>query len=437
MEINKDGHFVGLDGFEDLIDPNPSEEADNIIGKAPAWTLRWGSTCILLLLILALWSSYLIKYPDIVRAEIKISSARAPGIIKAKKEGRIKQLFVNDNSTVTRGQVLGYMESLADPERVLAMNSRINHLIELWNSGLADSIPFYFPLDYSSLGELQPDYKALTQEYIRYRTSLKSGFQSKKQLLLRKDLVNLSSISNNLKAQKALIEEDLAIEGEKLDMSNLLIKDKVISKSEFKEQQSRYLSKQIPVQQMNANLINSEYQIRQKEKELLEVENSISEQQSLFGQAVNAFKSKIQDWIDQHLLVAPDEGIISINTILQENQNISAGQELFYILPLHAQYRAIGYLPQFNFGKVRSKQKVVLKLSSYPYQEYGALEGSILSISSTPKDSGYLMLVVLDGKGLGSKANNIILKEGLSGTAEVITEDRRLIQKFFAMFRAI
>ena len=65
------------------------------------------------------------------------------------------------------------------------------------------------------------------------------------------------------------------------------------------------------------------------------------------------------------------------------------------------------------------------------------LEGRVESISLTPRNNLYLVEVSLP-KGLVTTYNKKLeLKNEMSGTAEIITEDLRLIERLFYQVRAI
>jgi HlyD family secretion protein len=127
----------------------------------------------------------------------------------------------------------------------------------------------------------------------------------------------------------------------------------------------------------------------------MELENLIAQQKGIFSQSLNTFKSQVEDWKKKYLLVAPLSGKIAFATFLQENQELKANQIICFINPESTQYFAEIYIPQTNFGKVKTGQEVLLKFPSYPFQEYGSIKGRIDFISNINTDSGYLAKVIL------------------------------------------
>ena len=161
------------------------------------------------------------------------------------------------------------------------------------------------------------------------------------------------------------------------------------------------------------------------------MENTIAQQKTIFQQALNTFKSQVEDWKKKYLLIAPIDGKVAFATFIQENQQLQASQTICFINPENSEYYAQIIIPQSNFGKAAIGQQVLLKFPSYPFQEYGALKGSINFISHIPTDSGYLAKVVLtDGLNTNYK-KQIQYRDGLIAQGEIITKDFRLLQRFY------
>ena len=78
-----------------------------------------------------------------------------------------------------------------------------------------------------------------------------------------------------------------------------------------------------------------------------------------------------------------------------------------------------------------------MKFSNYPYQQFGQLVGSVAEISKVPSEEGYFVKVSLEN-GLTTRYNQQIeYKPEMTGIAEVVTEDLRLIERIFNNFRKV
>ena len=75
---------------------------------------------------------------------------------------------------------------------------------------------------------------------------------------------------------------------------------------------------------------------------------------------------------------------------------------------------------------------------NYPDREFGVLKGKVKSISLTPDQDGNLLLDISLPKGLTtSYKKEIQFQQEMSGNADIITEDLRLIERLLYQFRSI
>ena len=83
-------------------------------------------------------------------------------------------------------------------------------------------------------------------------------------------------------------------------------------------------------------------------------------------------------------------------------------------------------------GKVKEGQRVVIKFDSYPYQEYGVVEGTVLAKALLPKNDKVISVRVDLPKGLMTSYNKTLkFDQQMQGSAEIITEERRFIERLF------
>jgi HlyD family secretion protein len=149
--------------------------------------------------------------------------------------------------------------------------------------------------------------------------------------MLTTDLNNLEKLHSNLNNQKSIQQEDETLAVKTFKMNETLLKEKVISEKEFRDERSKLLNKSLSVPQVNSAIISNESEQNDKQKEILELENTALQQQAVFMQALNTFKSEIDDWKKKYLLIAPVAGTVSFQDFLQEKQELNANQIICYI----------------------------------------------------------------------------------------------------------
>lgn len=410
-----------------------SEEVQDIINRPPSAIIRWGLTVFFGLCLMFVFLMYWIQYPDILKASFRLTSEQSPKSILSKIDGRLIKLHIKNQEQVTKNEVLGYIESTTDHEQVLSLLRFLDTFEENENLFLQNR-----KLDFKRLGELQSSFQAFKAAYLQYISFLSGGFYLQKKALLLQDLEHLKSLEQNLQTQKKIQAQDYILAEKEFKIQEKLYADKVIPVLEFTREESKMMSKKMPLQQLESNLINNLTSQIGKQKEILELDKTISEQKSIFFEALKTLQSNLYTWQQKHVLIAPITGKLHYSTFLQEKQMLQTGQELFWVSTENQETYGELYIPQFNFGKVKVGQEVNIKFNAYPFQEFGMVKGKIEFIAEIPiKDSIFLAKVVLP-KGLTTNYHKkIVYQSKMTATADIITQKNRLIDKLFYQWRKL
>jgi multidrug resistance efflux pump len=413
-----------------------SEEIQEIISRPPHWLLNWGISVTFGIIVLAVISSWWIQFPDVVTASFSLTSGYAPQKIIARATGRIHKLLVKDGTLVKTGKILLFSESTANHEQVLRLNSELKKLFLSISAGDWAKVHLFPIHSYTGLGELQNDFQTFYQHFEQLKTVLAGGYLINKRKLLLKDLGDMEAMEATLIELQDLQKRDYDLAIEEFKVQERLFKERVLSMLEYNREKAKLLSREVPLKNLTSSLIQNRTSQTAKKKELLELDNTIIQQKSLVLQALQTLRSDIEIWKQTYVLSAPLPGTISFAEPLQEQQSITTGQELMTVQPDEQSFRGLVKLAQHNMGKVSKGQKVLVKLKSYPYQEYGILNGVLTQLSATPnRDSLYWGYVDLP-KGLTTRYGKLLIyKNGMEGTAEIITKDRSLAERLVSMIR--
>lgn len=415
-----------------------SNEIEDIISSRPPSIVRWGTLYFFLLLSIVTLLCWFIPYPDVVSSKAKLNGVNTPKSIVSRVDGKLVNLFIQEYGKVIKGQVLGHMESIGNPIAISHVSDELNQISELIKENRTDEIINLLPDSapdsshfIGQLGEVQNAYQIFMQSFISFRDYLSSGYFLQKKRMLNTDLSNIRKLHSVLLRQKTLLEQDLSLSSETFEANESLAKDKVISALDYRNEKSKLIGKELSLPQVNISLISNESQQNDKAKEIAELENQIKVQKNIFIQALLTMKSHVESWETKYVLKAPESGTVSFAGFVQKNQEIKNGQSLFYIEPDNTIFFAEMAIPQYNFGKVQPGQKVLLKFSAYPHEQYGSVTGKVEGISTIPTDSGYLAKISLP-TGLVTNYNKTLqYRNGLIAQAEIITEDTRLLEKFY------
>jgi len=141
--------------------------------------------------------------------------------------------------------------------------------------------------------------------------------------------------------------------------------------------------------------------------------------------------SETEAWVNKFIVKASVNGKLSYAGILQENQTVSGNQEVFIINPLSSDFFGEVYIPQFNMGKVKVGQRALVKMRSFPFEQYGLIRAKVSYISDVAiKDSVFLAKVDFEKIENKEADYKISLKNGMQADVEIVTEESSLLRRF-------
>ncbi|WP_336664686.1 HlyD family secretion protein [Elizabethkingia meningoseptica] len=415
-----------------------SEGVQDILTRPPHWMIRWGNTLIFIILLLILFMSYIIKYPEFVPSQVIISSINPPEKLESRINSKIETLFVKDHQKVTKGQPLLILQSTAQYQDVLKLRDIVNSMEsrQLQNFPLAETSGF-------KLGEVQGDYnafaKALTDEqlYTRLQPYAPDNIAAEQSLSESRNRIQA------LQQQKRLEQAKYELSKKEFDRSQQLYGQGVISASELDQERIKLLQAGQSVENINLSISQLQEGVSgiQKTKSGVSI-NAQKDKVNFSSQTIQLFeqlRKSLNSWEQNYLFASSTDGSVSFQQYLGEHQFVKAGEVLITVMPDKPE-ALIGRLtvPSTNSGKIMEGQKVLIKLDNYPFQEFGIVEGRVRNMSSVPDKDGNYYVDVNIPKGLTTSFNKkLIFNKELKGNAEIVTKDLRLIERFFYQFRKL
>lgn len=146
-------------------------------------------------------------------------------------------------------------------------------------------------------------------------------------------------------------------------------------------------------------------------------------------------------------LTSPISGIV-VDLPATVGGFVSPGDPIARISPNPARLKAELWIPSESIGMVKTGATVKLKLSSFPYQRYGTLEGTITLISDAPKRIAaaeasmgtvrffYKAQAAIERQSIQVGPQEYRLIAGMSLTGDITKERRRLISLVLDPFKA-
>ena len=414
-----------------------SEEVQEILSYVPHWMIRWGISLIALMVVLLLFFSYLIKYPDLVVAEASLTTQVPPERIYARTTGRLDSIFVKDNAVVSKRQALAVIENTADYQSVQFLKTIVDTLN-------IQQLQFNFPYNKCNnleLGSIAVDYANFENDLRNYQQLLNLKPYLVEKEFQKNELFQQNRRLQNLRSQLVFSENELKLEEAKYKRNEELYKKGVIARQTLEEAELLFLQQQ-------KNLSSMRNQISQLESNLLDLQtnqkntviNQTKDEINLYRNLLNSFnqlKRSIRDWELMFVLESSIEGQLSYINFWRSSQYINTGALVFSVLPTkHETYLIRAKAAGLYTGKLRVGQKAIVRLSNYPDREFGVLEGELTNISKTPDSEGFLVLEISLPKQLTTSFGiELEFQQEMFGTAEIVTEDLRLLERLLYQLR--
>jgi len=413
-----------------------SEAVQDILSRPPAWIIRWGNTVVLSAIALVLLMSYFIKYPEFIAAPVVITSANLPEKIIARSNTRIAAIEVADHQQVKKGQLLMVLETTGNIEDMLALR-------DLMRTG---TDPSAFPLTKTAgfaLGELQADYNAfalaLQEEQLFSRLQPYAPENTAAEQGLAENRRQVAVLSQQVKLEEAKLELATA----DYERAASLFRQGVISKAELDNDKIALLQAQQSLRSLK--MTRSQLEDTRTGLKKVKTGTGISAEKekitytSRTAQMYEQLRRAVRQWEQNYLVISSVDGTVSFQQLWGENQFVNAGEALLTVLPA----RPAGWIGRLavaavNSGKIAKGQKVLVKLDNFPYQEFGIVQATVTGIALTPDEEGRYYVGIALPKGLHTSYGRELSSSGeLKGTAEIVTQDLRLIQRFFYQLRQL
>lgn len=428
--------------MEDIIEKNypRTEEIQDIIERMPT---KFGTRITLLILFvitLIVFFGWQVRYPDIVSGQVTINANQAPLKLVAMGSGKLQLKNIKSQDAVREKQIIAFVENSANPDHV----SLISEVISKISLPIENATDLYASLPREiSLGELSGTYfsflnavKQLSDD--QSNRSFDQQTEALQKLMLQQQRVLMVSYERS-----KIGSENQRLYKRFFDRDSTLLRNKVVSKADFDLTKIKFVNAKDQYQSTLAEIASAREQLSQTESKIQEIAILKNEKERQLDLELlttyNDLSDKITAWTQKYVFVSPFAGKVQFLKFWNNNQFIQAGEPAFTIVPKQEALFGQVLLPAIGSGKVKTGQEVIVKLEDYPYMEYGSITGKVNSISLTSNSvktsdgdvDTYLVTITFPEELKTNYGSKLQSKFEMKGSAEIITNDRRLIQRFF------
>lgn len=349
--------------------------------------------------------------------------------------GKLTEIRVKDNTIVYTGDIIAILENTAHVFDML-------HLFNVLETGDSVGQAGIIAGKELRLGEVQSAYTAWKYAHISYDNFRQLKYHSRRILAIREQIKYMKEYVGYGDRQREYLDEELAILLQNYQQDQALAEKKIITTEELNNAKTGLLQKKYNSVVNQASLTDSKIRMSQLEQSIIDLELDYQKQKKeLEDEIRHSFEilyGQIKAWDQNYVIRAPETGNIAFTKFWTNGDYVAAGETLFTIVP-DGKGSVVGRieLPMLKSGKVEKGQKVHVKLDNYPYMEYGILEGIINHVSPIPNVKFYNVEVVFPRRLVTSYGKDIPLLQGMSGIADIITEDQSLFQRLMFPFKAL
>lgn len=411
-----------------------SDPIREILGNPPARILRWGTTIIFSVFVLLVFFSWLIRYPDTIPSPVIITTLHPPVTLVSKVTGNIKQILVKDKDKVLPGQLIAVMETTANISEVDLLKAVIDTINT--PSGLA---PELLPA-LSGLGEMQSFYASFLKNLSDLSSYNKNDIYGSRITSLNVEIGFIREYIDRLKVKEKLASQIRGIEKDKFTRDSTLSTTKTIADIDLEKSRQSLLRASTELQQVKVDLSEKSIGLAGKLQILQDYKITRVEEKdkliSLLNESFMNLKAQLGIWENTYLLKSSIDGTVTFTKFWSPNQSVTKDEAVFNIIPLDpGEYIGRINLKMERSGKVKVGQKVNIKLTGFPYLEYGVVRGVVTSKALVPTGDAYVIGISLPDSLSTLYGEKLDFTQNMQGTAEIMTDNLRLIQKLIDPFR--
>ncbi|GEM_PF-1349308 len=409
-----------------------SEQLNEVLTKPPRRIIRYGNTVFFVVIIMLIFVSWLIKYPDEIIGKVIISNSTPPIEIRNQMYFKLESLNVQDNQKVKKNTLLAQFNNQADPKSIETVKKYLCQ-IEKTITEKNTSIPLV--LENVNLGLIQENYTRLEILISEWNNLSKERIFEKQiekiqnEINFREDLRLISS------RKMKLSENDYILFKEDLEASKRLMNENIISKQNLNQDKRNENQAFQAVENQKEAYLQNMISLNELKKQIDQIKNENQLQKLKYISDIKlnivTLKTALTTWEKSAFWISPCDGKVLFNTQLQVNKFYKPNEASIVIVPNGNNLIGFATIKSHGIGKIKIGQKTFIELDDYPKNEYGMIEGQVSNITSIDNNGSYEIKIKLKNNLITSYNKKIPYQVKLTGGIKIITTNKRLIERLF------
>jgi adhesin transport system membrane fusion protein len=372
-----------------------------------------------------LWS-VLAELDQVVSAQGKVISSGRLQVVEHFEGGRVQKIHVKTGEEVNSGDLLISLVPIqAEGEFNVARENNAALAVRLarLNAELNQTNKLDLP------DEILKDYPDIVRTELALLKEKQSYFQSQ-QLQKRNDISSAKARLNSAESGLSAAREEARVVKQLVERGLEAKLSLVRSEKSMAEATSAMLVAKEEV--LKAEQALSSF-IKEYQTNIL---NEITKSRSEFSSSRENVRISA-DKSDRTALRSPVSGTVNRILVTTEGQTVKAGEPVAEIVPSGSSVIIEAKVTPADIGFVRLKQRALIKLTTYDYSIFGALDGfvSVIGSDSITEEKGeqyYVVKIELASNYVDSGKVNMKILPGMIAQIDIITGKRTLFNYIFS-----
>lgn len=383
-------------------------------------------------LLFIVWAA-LTPIKELARTEGQVLPAGYSQLVQHLEGGLVKAIVVHEGDFVQKDQVLVQLDGAGleeDSREQHALVEALSLQAEMLHALLEDRKP-----DFSSLGA--PEKLVLQQQ--RMFESMRNS-RAFERAVLAEQIAQKKIVITRTQQAMATARSNLSVARESKGIYSNLESKGLVARTTSLKKQEEVISKQGDVAALTEQLEESRRELAEFERRLESLaatqrDGAYADLHKVTADLAQARENlkKRTDRVARLEVTAPVAGYVKglrVNTI---GAVIPAGQTLMEIVPVDEQLIVEARILPQQVGRVAVGQQVQVKVDSYDYVRYGAIEGTLESISAmtftdeTRRQDYYKGRVRLTRSYAGPVAGKHSILPGMTVDADIVTGEKSVL----------
>lgn len=341
--------------------------------------LLWSMVALLLVALAWAWIG---RIPIMTTAPGKFASYADTKVVQSLNTGTISRILVKPGDSVRKGQPLVILDPQLDSRKYRSAE-------EALSLNRLETERALVELGRRTWGRKTPTRSALDA----LETNLATAQRAEQRSKIAGDRAQVVEAQANLASGEATLAEyrqRLRQDRQLADAAGPALPVGAISGQEYVKLEDQVISDQGDLESQNKKVLQLSAAVESAQKQLdkdvrafmadryQDLESAVSKGYDLssqFGQADLTVKMDV--------LRAPIDGVVQSMAVVSLGSVVQSGQTIATIEPSHAPLIVEADLPVQDAGFVKVGQRARIKVTAYPFEQYGSISGTVLWISPT------------------------------------------------------